>query len=82
MAHMHAVSLAAASLSGPQQVAGGVVVELRYPPHGTSFAAHDGTAPAPPPSAVPCAAEEAGAATRATAMATARRLCIVEWEWE
>uniref|UniRef100_A0A0A9BE77 Uncharacterized protein n=1 Tax=Arundo donax TaxID=35708 RepID=A0A0A9BE77_ARUDO len=26
---MHAVSLAAASLSGPQQVAGGVDVELR-----------------------------------------------------
>uniref|UniRef100_A0A0A9BAQ5 Uncharacterized protein n=1 Tax=Arundo donax TaxID=35708 RepID=A0A0A9BAQ5_ARUDO len=29
MAHKHAVSLAAASLSGPQQDAGGVVVELR-----------------------------------------------------
>jgi hypothetical protein len=75
MAHMQAVSLAAASLSGAQQAAGGADVELRYAAQGTSFAAHDGTAPpAPEPEpepAVPACAE--AAATQATARAAARR---------
>lgn len=84
MAHRHAVSLAAASLSGPQHAGAGaaaVDVELRYPAHGTSFAAHDGIAPEPD---VPCACAD-GASTRhatATATAAARRraaavCCIV-----
>lgn len=68
MAQRHAVSLAAASLSGPQQAAAGaaVDVELRYPVHGTSFAAHDGTA-------VPCASEDGASASARQATAAASR---------
>jgi len=80
MEHRHAVSLAAASRSGPQQAAAGaaVDVELRYPAHGSSFAAHDGIAPEPD---VPCACADGASARYRQATATAARrwaaLCCI-----
>ena len=82
MEHRHAVLLAAASQSGPQHAATGaaVDVELRYPEHGTSFAAHDGIAPEPEPEPdVPCAYADGASARQATATASRRRaaLCCI-----
>ena len=74
MEHRHAVLLAAASQSGLQHAATGaaVDVELRYPAHGTSFAAHDGIAPEPEPEPyVPCAYADGASARQATATAAA-----------
>ena len=80
MEHRHAVLLAAASQSGPQHAATGAAmdVELRYPAHGTSFAAHDGIAPEPEPD-VPCAYADGASARQATATAARRRaaLCCI-----
>ena len=53
-----------------REQAAAVDVELRYPAHGTSFAAHDGTAPEPEPD-VPCAYADGASARQATATAAA-----------
>ena len=63
-----------------REQAAAVDVELRYPAHGTIFAAHDGTAPEPD---VPCACADGASARYRQATATCV-LCaaVLAGEWQ